>query len=225
MKILIIGAGTQGKFIARTLANDDNFVTVIDRDFKAEELLSFVSNPHVNLDVIIGDGCDYDILERAGCDSADVVFSCTGDDEDNLVVSLLAKQEFGVPKVLARINNPENKWLFNDHWGVDRGVSGTHILTSLVEEELTSDHIVGLLSFDDGKVELVEIRISQTSALVNKQLSDIELPKECSIVAILRNGHVVYSRDDTTLYKDDEIIILTNTVASEEVREIFEASL
>ena len=79
MKILIIGAGTQGKFIARTLANDDNFVTVIDRDFKAEELLSFASNPHVNLDVIIGDGCDYDILERAGCDSADVVFSCTGD--------------------------------------------------------------------------------------------------------------------------------------------------
>lgn len=225
MKVLIVGAGTQGKFIAQTLAGENNDVIVIDRDFKVEELLSFASHEEVDISVSVGDGCDYEILESAGCSDVDVVLACTGDDEDNLVISLLAKQEFGVPRVLARINHPQNEWLFNDHWGVDRAVSGSHILTSLIEEEITSDHIVGLLSFDDGKVKLVEVKLSASSNIVGKQISEIDLPHECSVVAILREGHVVFSKSDTVLSSGDEVILLTKSEASEEVREIFEASV
>lgn len=223
MKILIVGDGTQGKFIAQTLAKAENEVTIIDSDIKVEELLTFAQHEEVDIDVVVGDGCEYEILEKAECSKSDVVLACTGDDEDNLVISLLAKQEFGVPRVLARVNHPNNEWLFNDHWGVDRAVSGSHILTSLVEEEITSDHIVGLLSFDDGKVKLVETKLSQTSALVGKQISEIELPRECSVVAILREGHVVFSRHDTVLSGGDEVILLTKTEVSDEINEIFEA--
>jgi trk system potassium uptake protein TrkA len=222
MDVVIIGAGTQGKYIARTLANGNNNVTVIDKDFKVEELLSISQRDEIIIDVIVGDGCDYNVLENAKCNNADVVLACTGDDEDNLVIALLAKQEFGVPKVIARVNHPENEWLFNDHWGVDLAVSGSHILTALVEEEITSDHIIALLSLDDGKVNIVEIKLSASSNMVDKQLSEIDLPKECSIVAILREGHVVFSHDNTVLSIGDEIILLTKSEASEEVKNIFE---
>ena len=225
MDVVIIGTGTQGKYIARTLANGKHNVTVIDRDFKVEELLSISQREEILIDVIVGDGCDYEVLEKANCNSADVVLACTGDDEDNLVIALLAKQEFGVPKVIARVNHPENEWLFNDHWGVDMAVSGSHILTSLVEEEITSDHIIGLLSLDDGKVNIVEIKLSATSEMLDKQISNIDLPRECSIVAILREGHVVFSHNDTVLTAGDEIILLTRSDASDKVREIFENSI
>lgn len=224
MKILIVGSGTQGKFIAQTLAKAENDVTIIDSDIKVEELLTFAQHEDVDINVIVGDGCEYEVLENAQCSKCDVVLACTGDDEDNLVISLLAKQEFGVPRVLARVNHPNNEWLFNDHWGVDRAVSGSHILTSLVEEEITSDHIVDLLSFDDGKVKIIETKLSNTSSVIGKQISEIELPNECSIVAILREGHVKFSRQDSVLSAGDEVILLTKTEVSDEITAIFESN-
>ena len=222
MNVLIVGAGTQGKFIAQTLSNDSNNVTVVDYDPRAKELLSFASNESNSINVVIGDGCEYATLEKANCNTADVVLACSGDDEDNLVISLLAKQEFGVSRVLARVNHPHNEWLFNDHWGVDKAVSGSHILTSLIEEEITSDLMIGLLKFEDGKVELVEIKLSASSKLIGKQYSEIELPRECSTVAILRDSHVMFSYSSVVLSVGDEIILLAHNEVIKDVKELLE---
>lgn len=224
MKIVIVGGGTQGHYIALQLSESGHDVTVVDQDIKAEELWSLAQLNNYSLTVVIGDGCELKTLEQANADKADVLIACTGDDEDNLVISLLSKQEFGVPRVIARVNHPSNEWMFNDHWGIDRAVSLPHLLTSLVEEEITQDKIVGLLSFDDGRVELIETKLSNESALSGKTIGELNIPRECSVVAILRDGHVVFPRQDTVVSKGDEVILLASKSTSEEVHAIFESN-
>ena len=222
MNVVVVGGGTHGRYVSLELVQVGHNVTVIDIDFKAEELWSVASLNDYPLKVIIGDGCDVKTLQAAQCSDADVLLSCTGDDEDNLVISLLAKQEFGVPRVIARVNHPRNEWMFNDHWGIDRAVSPPHLLTSLVEEEVSRDKIVGLLSFDDGRVELVESTLSDESKLAGKTIAELDIPRECSVVAVLREGHVVFPRSETVVAPGDEIILLSSKAASAEVHAIFE---
>lgn len=222
MNVVVVGCGTHGRYVALELCKVGHSVTVIDRNFKIEELWSVASMNDYKLSIVIGDGCDVKTLQRAECSGADVLLSCTGDDEDNLVVSLLAKQEFGVPRVIARVNHPQNEWMFDDNWGIDRAVSPPHLLTSLVEEEISRDKIVGLLSFDDGRVELVETTLSDESGLVGKSIAELEIPRECSIVAVLRDGHVIFPRPDTVVDSGDEIILLASKSSANEVHAIFE---
>src|SRR5262249_58269998 len=103
------------------------------------------------------DACEISSLDRIGVGQADVVAAVTGDDEDNLVISLLAKQEFAVPRVVARVNNPKNEWLFNENWGVDVAVSTPHLLTALVEEAVSVGTLVRLLSFEGGRASLLDV--------------------------------------------------------------------
>lgn len=221
MKVIVVGCGTHGKYVALELCKEGHEVTVIDTDFTVESMWSIASMNDYKLSVVIGDGCEVKTLQQAKCDSVDVVLSCTGDDEDNLVISLLAKQEFGVPRVIARVNHPLNEWLFNDHWGIDRAVSSPHLLTALVEEEVTRDRLVGLLKFDDGRVELVETTLSIDSNLINKTIKELEIPRECSLVAVLRDGHVIFPQPETVLSGGDEIILLAAKAATSEIQEIF----
>lgn len=223
MKVVVVGCGTHGRYVALELAAVGHEVTVIDVDFQVEELWSIANANDYALSVVIGDGCEMKTLVEAKCEDVDVLLSCTGDDEDNLVISLLAKQEFGVPRVIARVNHPRNEWLFNDHWGIDRAVSPPHLLTSLVEEEVSRDKLVGLLSFDDGRVELVETKLSEQSTLASKQIIELDLPRECSIVAIVRDGHVVFPHPETIVSRGDEIILLTSKSMSKEVHSIFDS--
>lgn len=224
MNVLVVGCGTQGKYVALELCRVGHHVTVVDIDFRVEELWSIASREDYSLYVITGDGCELATLQSAKCDQADVILSCTGDDEDNLVISLLAKQEFGVPRVIARVNNPLNEWMFNDHWGVDRAVSPPHLLTALIEEEISRDKLVELLSFDDGRVELVETTLSDHSILNGKTIKELDIPRECSVVAVLREGHVIFPRSETVLASGDEIILLASKSASGEVHSIFETA-
>ena len=223
MNVVVVGCGTHGKYVALELCKVGHAVTVVDKNFKAEELWSVASINDYQLSIVIGDGCDIKTLQQAECSGMDVLLSCTGDDEDNLVISLLAKQEFGVPRVIARVNHPKNEWLFDDNWGIDRAVSPSHLLTSLVEEEVSRDKVVGLLSFDDGRVELVETTLSDESLLVGKTITDLEIPRECSVVAVLRDGHVVFPRPETVVASGDEIILLASKSVTNEVHAIFEA--
>ena len=140
---------------------------------------------------VYGDACEPRILEQADVRSADVVVAATGDDEDNLVTSLLAKQEFGVPRVLARVNHPKNEWLFDEQWGVDASVSPPHILTAMVEEAVTVGDLVRLLRLEGGKVALVEMRLPDQSPNVGRALYELRLPPDTTLVAILREGHVI----------------------------------
>jgi len=222
MKVVVAGCGTHGRYAAIELCKLEHEVTVIDKDFAIESMWSVANMNDYELKVVIGDACEIRSLEEAGCRNADVVVSCTGDDEDNLVISLLAKQEFGVPRVIGRVNHPDNEWMFNDHWGIDQSVSSPQLLTSMVEEAVTTDKLVKLLEFEDGKVELIETRLTDASPLVGRTISDVTIPRECSIVAILRDGHVVFPRPETVIASGDEVVLLTSSSISEEVAKIFE---
>jgi trk system potassium uptake protein TrkA len=152
--------------------------------------------------------------------TADVVVAATGDDEDNLVTSLLAKQEFGVPRVLARVNHPSNEWLFTEQWGVDAAVSPPHILTAMVEEEVTVGDLVRLLPLERGGISIVELTIPPDSPTAGRPLYELRLPPDCAIVAIIRGGHVVIPQPETVMADGDEVIALTVPDAEAEVRSI-----
>lgn len=202
MKIIIAGAGSVGKYMAKQLAAGGHEVTLIDND------PSVVSRTK-DYPVTLGDACEVDTLARAGASTADVVAGVTGDDEDNLVVSLLAKQEFGVPRVVARVNNPNNEWMFNEMWGIDVSVSTPHLLTALVEEAVTVGSYVRLMSFEHGKAELAEVTLAEGSPAIGKTIGEIQLPREATIVGLIRNTLVVAPLADLALQAKDEVLVLT----------------
>jgi len=148
------------------------------------------------------------VLDTVGIRQADVVASVTGDDEDNLVVSLLAKQEFGVPRVVARVNNPKNYWMFNQMWGVDVSVSTPHLITSLVQEATSVGSFVRLMQLKGGKAELVEVTLAENSPAANRALSELVLPRSATIVAIVRAERVMVPTDETILRPGDEVMAL-----------------
>ena len=168
--------------------------------------------------VTLGDACEVDTLTKAGASTADVVAAVTGDDEDNLVVSLLAKQEFGVPRVIARVNNPNNEWMFNDMWGINVSVSTPHVLTALVEEAVTVGSYVRLLSLEHGKAALAEVTLATGSPAIGKTVADLGLPREATIVGVIRNALVVAPTSDLTLQLNDEVLVLTSSEAEGDIR-------
>jgi trk system potassium uptake protein len=147
-----------------------------------------------------------------------VMVAATGDDEDNLVISLLAKQEFAVPRVVARVNNPKNHGLFNEAWGVDVAVSTPHILRSLVEEAVTVGNMVRLMQFEQGQVSLHEVRLAEGSPSIGKTLRDLRLPVDAALVAVVREGHVVVPKEDTVFAAGDEVLAVTSEGSEEVVR-------
>jgi trk system potassium uptake protein TrkA len=150
---------------------------------------------------------------------ADVVVAATGDDEDNLVTSLLAKQEFAVPRVLARVNHPKNEWLFNAQWGVDQSVSPPHMLTAMVEEAVTTGDLVRLLRLEGGRSSIVEMKLEADSPGAGKALYELRLPVDSTIVAVLRDGHVVIPQPETVLSEGDEVVALAGGDAEQALRD------
>ena len=144
----------------------------------------------------------------------------TGDDEDNLVISLLSKQEFGVPRVVARVNNPKNEWMFNEMWGIDVAVSTPHLLTALVEEAVSVGTFVRLLSFEGGRAKLAEVTLDEKSLAIDKEIQELGLPRDSTVVAVVRAGRVIVPRGDTMVRVADEVIVLVTEDSEEEVRHI-----
>ncbi len=166
------------------------------------------------------DACEVSEFVKAEPGKADVVVAVTGDDEDNLVISLLAKQEFGVPRVVARVNNPANEWLFNETWGTDVSVSTPHLLTALVEEALSVGSLVRLLAFEGGRVRLSEVTLADGSPAEGKEVQELGLPRDSTVVAILRQDRVVVPRGDTVLFSGDEVLVLVSNESEDDVRTI-----
>ncbi|MFM8506160.1 MAG: potassium channel family protein [Actinomycetota bacterium] len=207
MKVIVVGGGSVGRFTAREMVLAGHSVTVIDND--RATLREYQSRSEsTGIEWHFGDACDYAVLEAVDTRSADVVASVTGDDEDNLVVSLLAKQEFGVPRVVARVNNPKNYWMFNQMWGVDVSVSTPHLITSLVQEATSVGNFVRLMQLKGGKAELVEVTLAETSPAANKALSELVLPRSATIVALVRAERVMVPTSDTVLRPGDEVMAL-----------------
>jgi trk system potassium uptake protein TrkA len=166
-----------------------------------------------NVHLLLGDACEPWVLEKANLRAADVVVAATGDDEDNLVTSLLAKQEYAVPRVLARVNHPRNEWMFTEQWGVDQAVSVPHLLTGLIEEAVTVGDLVRLFGLEGGRIALVEMTIPGTSPNTGRPLYELRLPPDSAIVALLRDGHVVIPQPETVITVGDEVLALTSAEA------------
>jgi trk system potassium uptake protein TrkA len=214
VKVIVVGAGNIGRYLAQDLALRGHDLTLVER---IPEVLGSVANSGMR--ILEGDACSPLILERAGAREADVVVAATGDDEDNLVISLLSKQEFAVPRVLARVNHPTNEWLFDEAWGVDLAVSPPHLLTALVEEEVTAGDLVDLLRLEHGSVHLMEVRLDERSYAVGRRVEDLELPGDIVLMAVLRSGHVVACRGSTPLAEGDELLALVPEGRQDELRD------
>ena len=219
MKVLIAGGGSVGRFMAEQLADGGHAVTIIDNDRAVVAKYKEADASH-GVTWVMGDACEVGALGDTGVAEVDVVAAVTGDDEDNLVVSLLCKQEFGAPRVIARVNNPKNEWMFNEMWGVDVAVSTPHLLTGLVQEAVTVGTLVRLLSIKGGKVKLDEVTLSESSPAVNKEIGELHIPRDSSIVAVVREERVMVPREDSVLRAGDEVMVLVNEESEEDVRRI-----
>jgi trk system potassium uptake protein TrkA len=206
MRVVIAGGGNVGVFIASELAGAGHDVTIVEVDPDRVRQMEKVGEPK-GATWLNADGCEVSDLAKADLSKADVVAAVTGDDEDNLVISLLSKQEFAVPRVVARINNPKNEWMFNDMWGVDVSVSTPHLLTALVEEAVSVGSLVRLLSFEGGRAR-------------HQEIATLGFPRDSTVVAVLRQDHVVVPRGDTPLSAGDEVLVLVTEDSEPTVREL-----
>jgi trk system potassium uptake protein TrkA len=216
MKVAIAGAGSVGTAIAGDLHAAGHEVLLIERD------PDVVARQRNDLDVtwVVADACEVASLDAAGLATVDVVVAATGDDEDNLVVSLLAKQEFAVPRVVARVNHPKNQWLFTETWGVDVSVSTPQLLTALVEEAVSVGSLVRLLRFEGGNAHLVEVTLADDSPADGVSVADLGVPRDATIVAVVRADHLLVPRGDTRLAAGDEVLVLITADAEDEVQRL-----
>jgi len=220
VRVVIAGAGAVGSFLAQDLSANGHEILVIDENPVAVDRVV----AEAKITGIIGDACEVDVLQQSELATADVVIAATGDDEDNLVISLLAKQEFAVPRVIARVNHPKNHWLFNDSWGVDVAVSTPHLLSALVEEAVSVGSIVHLLEFEDGQTRLVEVTLTDSSPAARQTIEVLALPRGVAIVAVVREGRVVIPRTDTQLTSGDEVVLLVTAETEDKVRTLLVAT-
>jgi trk system potassium uptake protein TrkA len=220
---VIAGGGSVGKFIAEQLHKGGHEVLIIDND-PAVVRRAIADREPEGVPWFQADACEVSKLAEANVDKADVVAAVTGDDEDNLVTSLLAKQEFGVPRVVARVNNPKNEWMFTQMWGVDVAVSTPHLITALVEEAVSVGSFVRLLSFEGGKAKLAEVTLAAGSPAADKEISELGLPRDSTVVAIVRNDRIVVPRGDTVIRIGDEVLVLVTTESEDDVRQILTGS-
>ena len=216
MRVAIAGAGNVGSFIANDLFAAGHEVLLIEQQPEIRDRAEVAEG----VEWFIGDACEVTSLADAGLDRCEVVVAATGDDEDNLVVSLLAKQEFAVPRVIARVNHPQNEWMFNENWGVDLSVSTPHLITALVEEAVSVGRLVRLLQFEGGNVRLVEVTLADDSPVIDKAIRDLEVPRDATIVAVIRSEHVVMPRGDTVFERHDEVLALVTPESEDEMRRI-----
>jgi trk system potassium uptake protein TrkA len=216
MRVAVAGAGNVGTFIANALVENGHEVLLLEKNTAVVGRLETATG----IEVKVGDACEVSTLKEAGLGSCDVVVAATGDDEDNLVVSLLSKQEFAVPRVIARVNHPKNQWMFNESWGVDVAVSTPHLITSLVDEAVSVGRLVRLFQLEGGQVGLVEVTLAGDAAVVGREIKDITIPRDATFVAIVRKDHVVMPRGDTVLQAGDEVLAIVTPESEDLVRAV-----
>jgi trk system potassium uptake protein TrkA len=207
MFVIIVGGGKTGSQLASQLMSEGHRVKLIeDRPAVLERLRQELPEEVV----FAGDGSSPSVLEAAGIEQANVLAAVTGEDEANLVITTLARFEFSVPRVIARVNNPKNAWLFKEDMGVDVALSQTDILAKLIAEEMSLGDMMTLLKLRKGEYSIVEEKVHPTAVVVGKTLREIELPPECVFAAILRHGNLVVPNGDTVLEPVDEVIALVH---------------
>jgi trk system potassium uptake protein TrkA len=215
MRVAIAGAGNVGRSIAAELVHNGHEVLLIDKQPRA---IKAASIPEAEW--LLADACELSMLEEAQLDTCNVTIAATGDDKVNLVVSLLAKTEFGVPRVVARVNHPKNEWLFNESWGVDVSVSTPRIMSALVEEAVSVGDLVRLFTFRQGEANLVELTLPDESPIVGTAVADVKWPVDTTLVSVIRGNHVHAPLPDLPLEAHDELIFVTSSEREEQLEEL-----
>jgi trk system potassium uptake protein TrkA len=220
MKVVIAGGGSVGTSIALDLVDRHHDVSLMERDSnRAEKLKTML--PGVT--VLAADACEYSSLSLADVRSADVMIAATGDDEDNLVISWLSKQEFGVPRVISRTNNARNEWLFNESWGVDVSVSTPALITSLVDEAVEVGAIIELMTLAHGKMRLIEITLDENSPAVVERLTldELRLPDSMRVVAVVRNEQPLIPSPTMHFLEEDHVVLMARSDATQDCTSAF----
>lgn len=218
MRIAIAGAGAVGRSIASELLENGHEVLLID---KSPRSIKIDSVPRAEW--LLADACEISSLDDAGLELCNVVVAATGDDKVNLVVSLLSKTEYGVPRVVARINHPKNEWLFNESWGVDVAVSTPRLLSALVEEAVSVGDLVRLMTFRQSEVNLVELTLPADAPLTGQRVGSIDWPGDTALVAILRESRVIVPQPEDPLEAGDELLFVANEDVEEQLSELLSA--
>lgn len=215
MRVVIAGAGSVGRSIARELLHNGHQVLLMDREPKDVQASRV---PEANW--LLADACEISALHEAGLAECDTVVAATGDDKVNLVVSLLAKTEFGVPRTVARVNNPKNEWMFDEAWGVDVAVSTPRLMTALVEEAVSVGDLVRLFTFRQGEANLVELTLPEDSPMVGTAIADVAWPVDTTLVSVIRGGHVHAPLPDLPLESHDELLFVAAPEREEQLEEL-----
>ncbi|MEU8717411.1 TrkA family potassium uptake protein [Streptomyces sp. NPDC048663] len=218
MKVLIAGAGRLGSQIAQVLAAARNDVTLVEQD--DVRLAAIAHVPRVR--PVAGDACDASFLEHAGALTCDLVIAATGRDEDNLVISLIAKRQFGVGRVAARVNDVENTWLFDQRWGVDVAVPAATPLISLIEEATGATDTVALLRLSKAGVEVIETAITERSRAAGRTLSEISLPPGTVVATVVRDGRPTVPGPEVRLLPGDELLLVSHQATEHEIHAAFQ---
>ncbi|WP_216205653.1 potassium channel family protein [Amycolatopsis aidingensis] len=213
MRVAIAGAGAVGRSIATELIDAGHAVMLIER-----ESTQFMPETVEQADWVLGDACEVSTLEESGIQLCDVVIAATGDDKVNLVVSLLAKTEFAVRRVVARVNTPANEWLFTEAWGVDVAVSTPRMLAAMVEEAVSVGDLVRLMTFRQSQANLVELTLPEETPLAGRPVREVTLPGDAALVTILRGERVIVPQPDEPLEPGDELLFVARTDVEPEIR-------
>jgi trk system potassium uptake protein len=217
MNILIVGGGKSGSYVAEKL-KEENKVTLIESRKEEVELL-IEQLPGVK--IIKGDGCEPSVLEKAGINQMDIVAALTGDDEDNLVISFLAKFQNNIPLVFARINSPKNEWLFKSNWGLDVAISASVVIANLMQERIGFKELITLLRLQKENFAVVEVIISAEAKAIGKTISEIQFPENTRVTAIITGMKVMIPTGNTVIKEGDKLIVFSEDTKREDLLKIF----
>ena len=219
MYIIVVGGGKVGYYLAKELVEDGHEVLVIEKDSaKCERIAEELGDIALR-----GDGCEASTMEMAGFGRADMVIAVTGDDEDNLVTCQVAKVKFNVPRTVARINNPKNEEIFK-RLGIDTIVSATSVILAQIEQELPTHSLIRLLTMKGSGLEIVEVKVPASSAVVGKRIRELLLPQQ-SLIALMIDAEGVprVPSSDTVIHAGDQVVAVTRTETEDALRKVLAA--
>ena len=216
MYVIVVGGGKVGYHLTKTLAQEGHEVLLIEKDRKSAEYLA----EQLGELLMLGDGCEVRIMSEAGMARANVVVAVTGDDEDNLVICQMAKRKFGVPRTLARVNDPRNEALFRE-LGIDQTVSSTRVIFNLLEQQIESGQVFPLAALKKGEIEVVEADITSASPVLGRKIGQLNLPPNTLIISVIRDGNATIPHADTKLREGDSVIAMIKAERERELRAVF----
>lgn len=212
MRVGIAGAGAVGRSVAQELLDYGHKVLLIEHDVRHYE-----PNTVPGAEWLLADACELTSLEESGLQMCDVVIAATGDDKVNLAASLLAKTEFGVARVVARVNDLRNEWLFTESWGVDVAVSAPSAMVAAIEGAIDIGHVVRLMQLRQGQVSLAKLTLPEDDSLVGRRMRDLPLPDNTVLAVVIRDSGIVLPQPDDVLEAGDEMLFLAGGATQNQV--------